>query len=123
MDELTISEHFPATDDGWRLHLSRSISEAHFDPARRPVVIVPGHRMNGFIFGFHPAGTSLVQHLAHAGLEVWVANLRAQGKSRPSSPEAPPPSLRTYAETDLRVAITHALSTTRTKSDRVDLLG
>jgi pimeloyl-ACP methyl ester carboxylesterase len=123
MDELSTSEHFPPSDDGWRLHLTRTIAPQHLDRARRPVVIVPGYGMNGFIFGFHPAGTSLVAHLARAGREVWVANLRGQGKSRPRSPEAPCPSLRRYAETDLRTAVDAVLEGTETSADRADVLG
>src|SRR5690606_2689351 len=54
---------------------------------------------------------------------VWVANLRHQGKSRPVSPEAPCPSLRRYAETDLRAAIATVLAETETRADRVDVVG
>ncbi len=123
MDTLSSSELFPPTDDGWRLHLTRTSAAGRLDRARRPVVIVPGYGMNGFIFGFHPAGTSLVAHLANAGREVWVANLRAQGKSRRRSPEAPSPSLRRYAETDLRAALDAVLDATETDADRVDVIG
>jgi pimeloyl-ACP methyl ester carboxylesterase len=122
VSELSSIELFPPTDDGWCLHLVRTSTSA-LDPRRRPVMIVPGYGMNGFIFGFHPAGTSFVRHLAEAGLEVWVANLRCQGKSKRTSPEAPGPSLRRYAETDLRTAITAALKHTETRADRVDLIG
>lgn len=123
MDEPSTSEHFASTDDGWRLHLVRTSVPSRLDRSRRPVLIVPGYGMNGFIFGFHPAGTSMVLHLASAGLEVWVANLRHQGKSHRSSPEAPSPSLRRYAETDLRAAIGEVLSKTETRADRVDVIG
>lgn len=123
MDEQSTSELFPVTDDGWRLHLTRTSAAGRLDRERRPVVIVPGYGMNGFIFGFHPAGTSLVAHLAGRGHEVWVANLRGQGKSRPRSPESPGPSLRRYAETDLRTAIDAVLKATETRADRVDVLG
>lgn len=118
-----IREQWASTDDGWELHLTRTVLPSRFEPARRPVLIVPGYGMNGFIFGFHPSGTSLVLHLAQAGLEVWVANLRGQGLSRRRSPEAPTPSLRRYAETDLRAAIDAVLRETETRADRVDVLG
>lgn len=121
--EHVASEHWAATDDGWDLHLTRTVVPARFDPARRPVLIVPGYGMNGFIFGYHPSGTSLVLHLARAGHEVWVANLRGQGASRRRSPEAPCPSLRRYAETDLRCALAAVLRETATRADRVDVLG
>ncbi len=123
MDARFTSEHYASTDDGWRLHLTRTAVPERLDRARRPVLIVPGYGMNGFIFGFHPAGTSMVQHLAPAGFEVWVANLRHQGKSRALSPEAPCPSLRRYAETDLRAAIATVLTTTESRVDRVDVIG
>jgi pimeloyl-ACP methyl ester carboxylesterase len=123
MDEPSASQHFAPTDDGWQLDLTRTVLPSRLDRARRPVVIVPGYGMNGFIFGFHPAGTSLVLHLARAGLEVWVANLRGQGESRKRTPQAPDPSLRRYAETDLRAAIMTVLAETETRADRVDVLG
>lgn len=123
MDALSTSEHFPRTADGWRLHLTRTAAPGRLDPARRPVVIVPGYGMNGFIFGFHPRGTSMVRHLAEAGLEVWVANLRGQGASAPLDADAPPPSLRGYAERDLKAAIDAVLERTSTRAERVDVIG
>lgn len=124
MDEaFEASELWAPTDDGWELHLTRTVVPSRFEPARRPVLIVPGYGMNGFIFNFHPAGVSLVLHLASSGLEVWVANLRGQGASRRRSPEAPCPSLRRYAEEDLRAAIDAILTATKTRHDRVDVLG
>lgn len=115
--------HFPQTPDGWRLHLKRTVSPAHFDPGTRPVVIVPGYGMNGFIFGFHPRGTSMERSLAEAGLEVWTANLRGQGDSRPRHRRADPPALRLFAERDLSVAIDWVLEHTRTGASRVDVIG
>jgi pimeloyl-ACP methyl ester carboxylesterase len=44
-------------------------------------------------------------------------------KSERLGPEAPGPSLRRYAETDLRAAVHGALANTETRADRVDLLG
>lgn len=123
MHDLSTSELFPRTEDGWRLHLTNTVSTRHLEPSRRPVVIVPGYGMNGFIFGFHPRGTSLTRHLAESGLEVWVANLRGQGRSAPLSEDAPPPSLRGYAEQDLTTVIRTVLERTSTTADRVDILG
>ncbi|MBZ0121298.1 MAG: alpha/beta hydrolase, partial [Sandaracinaceae bacterium] len=75
------------------------------------------------IFGFHPRGTSLVRWLAEAGREVWVANLRAQGRSRAEGRGAGSPSLRSYAEIDLTAAIDEVLASTLTRQERVDVLG
>ena len=56
--QTKIEEFFAPTDDGWRLHLTRTLSPSCLEPSRRPVIVVPGYGMNGFIFGFHPAGRS-----------------------------------------------------------------
>jgi len=111
------------TADGWCLHLERTWSPAHLDRSLRPVVIVPGYGMNGFIFGFHPRGTSLAKHLAEAGLEVWVANLRRQGASRAIRNPPGLPALRTLAEVDLTCAIDAVLEHTGTDAKEVSVIG
>lgn len=118
-----VSEHWAPTEDGWALQLTRTRVPRLLDRDRRPVLIVPGYGMNGFIFSFHPAGPSLALHLARAGIEVWVVNLRGHGASRSRSPTAPGPSLRRYAEADLAAAIATVLRETETRQDRVDVLG
>lgn len=123
MSSIEVRELEAETSDGWSLHLKRTVSPGALDRARRPLVIVPGYGMNGFIFGFHPRGTSLERHLAEAGLEVWTASLRAQGRSRALDRSAPGPSLRSYAELDLPVLIDAVLARTETSADRVDVLG
>jgi len=120
---LVVEVHHPRTPDGWTLHLKRTFSPEHLDPAGRPVLIVPGYGMNSFIFGFHPRGTSMERCLAEAGLEVWSANLRGQGRSAPTGWRAPPPSLRSYSELDVHATVEHVLCATRTVADRVDLVG
>jgi pimeloyl-ACP methyl ester carboxylesterase len=79
--------------------------------------------MNAFIFGFHPRGTSMERSLCEAGFEVWSVNLRHQGESRPTMPRAPGPSLRMWAEVDLMAATDAVAQRTRSKRDRVDLIG
>jgi len=111
------------TGDGWVLHLERTSSPAHLDRSLRPVVIVPGYGMNGFIFGFHPRGTSLTKHLAEAGLEVWVANLRRQGASRALHKRAGVPALRMLAEVDLTCAVDAVLAHTETGAKQVSVIG
>lgn len=123
-EHLDIVEHYIANQDGWLLHLKQTTSPEHMRAESRPLLIVPGYGMNTFIFGYHPRGTSLERELAEAGFEVWSVNLRHQGPSRPegSSPP-PPPSLRSYAEVDVAAAVDAVLERTRTRADRVDLLG
>lgn len=121
--KLVRDEIWAPAPGGWELHLVRTIDPEALDPSRRPLVIVPGYGMNGFIFGFHPRGTSLEAHLAHAGLEVWTANLRAQGASRATRKGAEGPTMQRYAEDDLGAAIDAILAGTKTRADRVDLLG
>ncbi|MGZ3476859.1 MAG: alpha/beta hydrolase [Polyangiales bacterium] len=111
------------TADGWRLVLERTRSTDHFERSLPPVVIVPGYGMNGFIFGFHPRGMSLTRHLAEAGFEVWCANLRRQGASRPTRESAGAPSLRALAEHDVTTAIDAVLSHTATTASKVSVIG
>lgn len=120
---ITRDELFAEAPGGWELSLVRSLDPERLDPTRRPLVIVPGYGMNGFIFGFHPRGTSLEAHLAGCGIEVWTANLRGQGASRAARPGAEGPTLRRYAEDDLSAAIDAVLAATHTHARRVDVLG
>ncbi len=120
---MIVHDFFAPTRDGWRLHLKRTRRDAGVDRARRPLLIVPGYGMNGFIFGFHPKGTSLESYLADAGLEVWTANLRAQGRSERARRDAPGPSMARYAHEDVLAAIDFVIANTETGHDRVDVLG
>ena len=123
LSDITISEHYAPNGDGWLLHLRRTVSPSRLREGSRPVVIVPGYGMNSFIFGFHPRGTSMERWLAEAGLEVWSANLRRQGDSRPQGSRPTPPSLRAYAETDVPAVVDAVLASSTTGADRVDLIG
>lgn len=120
---MVIDDFFATTRDGWQLHLKRTRRDSGIDPERRPLLIVPGYGMNGFIFGFHPRGTSLESHLAEAGIEVWTANLRATGRSVRARPDAPGPSMARYAHEDVLAAIEHVLAATESRRDRLDVLG
>jgi pimeloyl-ACP methyl ester carboxylesterase len=121
--ELDIEEFHVPNDDGWMLHVRRAVAPGAFDPSLRPVAIVPGYGMNSFIFRFHPRGTSMERVLAEQGLEVWSVNLRAQGESRAVNSTPPPPSLRAYAENDLRAVFNAIAASTRTSHDRIDVVG
>ncbi len=122
-DALSVHEHFVPNDDGWLLHVRQIVDPERLDPARRPVVILPGYGMNSFIFGFHPRGTSMERGLAEQGFEVWSVNMRRQGQSRPSRPTPPPPSLRAFAEVDVTALVDGILARSRTLARRVDLIG
>ena len=123
MDEPLVDTREVVTEDGWRLHLRRTGPAA--GPARgtRPVLIVPGYGMNGFIFGFHPRGTSMERHFAGRGLEVWTVDLRGSGGSRTAHSGAPAPSIAGYAAADVTATVAAVLAATETGADRVDLLG
>jgi pimeloyl-ACP methyl ester carboxylesterase len=120
---LSITEQYLRTHDGWTLELRRTVSRDHFDPARAPLLIVPGYGMNNFIFSYHPRGTSMERCLAEAGFEVWSFNLRAQGGSRPSARRAGPVTLHAYATVDVPAMVAHVLASTRTERDCVTLVG
>ena len=111
------------TPDGWRLDLKRTAEAERPLVGRRPILIIPGYGMNAFIFGFHPRGTSMERCLAEAGFEVWSANLRGQGPSHRIRPDAPGPSIRAYAETDVTAVVRAVRERTRTKASAVDLVG
>jgi len=129
-------EHRIPNGSGWELSLFQTWDEVTLDPSRRPVLIVPGYGMNSFIFSFHPNGLSLEGYLAKSSLEVWRVDLRGQGASRPLLNRIPGKrngrwvtrdpddfKLEDLALTDLRAAIDAVLSRTRTKADRVDVIG
>ena len=115
------SLHHVSNGDGWHLALRR-IRPKTLAPNRRPVVIVPGYGMNSFIFGFHPNGSSLEDYLADQGLEVWAADLRAQGETirRGGSLRF---GLADLALTDLRCALAYVAAATATGQRRSDILG
>lgn len=123
MTNLTVTETFTATDDGWELHLRRTLSPSRFKPDSRPLLIVPGYGMNSFIFSYHPRGTSMERTLAEAGFEVWSMNLRGQGPSRSMRPSPAGPTLYHYATVDVPCAIEHVLQATRTGARDLVLIG
>jgi pimeloyl-ACP methyl ester carboxylesterase len=119
--------HFVDNGAGWRLALRRAPAKlGAVEPPRRPVLIVPGYGMNSFIFGFHPRGLSLVAYLASQGLEVWSADLRAQGRSEFVGSDARAREdygLGDLAVEDVGAAIDHVLAKTETGARAVDLIG
>lgn len=117
------SQQWADNGQGWELSLVRHADPALLDADRRPVVLVPGYGMNTFIFDWHPQGQSMVKTLAEAGFEVWTAELRSQGRSRTLCPDAAAPTLLAYAEEDLPAVVDHVLAHTRTRTDKVTLVG
>lgn len=114
--------HLTPPEHGWRLALKQVWDDERLDPRRRPVVIVPGYGMNSFIFGFHPEGPSLEAYLAGEGFEVWSADLRGQGDSRPDGPRRDA-SLAELALDDLATAIAWVETRTRSEATGVDAIG
>lgn len=121
--DLNVREQYVPTEDGWNLHLKRTLSPLHFDPSTPPLLIVPGYGMNSFIFGYHPKGTSLERCLAEGGYEVWSLNLRSMGQARPSSRRPGDVTLRAYAEIDVPAAIERVGQRTRTNGGGVVAIG
>lgn len=116
----TITVHNGA---GWRLALKRTVCPSAFNADLRPVLIVPGYGMNGFIFGWHPGDRSMERCLAEAGFEVWTGTLRQQGDATPTSVNVEPPSLRAYAEVDVPALISAIVDATGTRHHTVDGIG
>lgn len=116
------STHLVATPDGWLIQLTQAHNE-HLVRSRRPVVILPGYGMNAFIFGYHPAGTSMVACLCDAGFEVWTADLRGQGGSRRARESAPAPTLADYARIDLPAVLDALARRTHTEREEATVVG
>lgn len=114
--------HRPNNGHGWKLDLKQCIDLDHFDPALRPLVIVPGYGMNSFIFGFHPSGPPMEAYLAAQGFEVWSVNLRGQGGSK-SIGGSRKYGFRELALVDLPCIIDTVLAETRTEHTQVDVIG
>jgi pimeloyl-ACP methyl ester carboxylesterase len=119
--DLEIERYWPTTG-GWELDVRRHVRPSRFDSARRPVLLVPGYCMNTTPLGYHPEGPSLIEFLAERGFEVWTSNLRAQGDSR-SIGGPRNVGFREIALGDLPCAIEHVRAHTRTRTDRVDVVG
>ncbi len=117
---MLTTRHFVSNGDGAELAIKRVRREA--ETVGRPVLIVPGYGMNSFIFGFHPEGFSLEESLAHAGLDVFSADLRGQGRSRWTDPSRvrPDHGLADLAVRDLPCVIEYVQ---RETGQNVDLIG
>ena len=121
--DIEIRPYRATTLDGWSLELRRTRSPSRLDRSSLPLLMLPGYGMNNFILGYHPRGTSMESCLAEAGFEVWSVNMRGQGRSRPLSQGAPPPSIQAYVNTDVPAAVEVVQRETSTGSDRCVLVG
>lgn len=122
---MPTQEHQIANGDGWILSLFQTWGD-RLAPGRRPVLIVPGYGMNSFIFSYHPRGASLESYLVDDGFEVWRADLRAQGASRPTEVGGGDPErfgLADLALTDLGAALAAVVERSKTGRDKVDVIG
>lgn len=119
--------HAVRTSDGWSLSLKQTFRPDRLKRSSMPVVIVPGYGMNSFIFGFHPRGRSFEAALVDGGLEVFSADLRAQGDSRPHERVRHDWGLWDLAATDLGTVFDAVLAHTRTdhrgQAGRVCVIG
>jgi pimeloyl-ACP methyl ester carboxylesterase len=120
---VIVDDFHATTSDGWRLHVKRTRRASGVDRSRRPLLIVPGYGMNGFIFGFHPRGTSLEGYLAGQGIEVWTANLRGQGRSERTRKDAPGPTMERYAHEDVKAVLDLVQAHSEAAAERIDVLG
>ena len=119
---MEITLFYPPNQQGWLLELKRTLDPHRVDPSRRPLLIIPGYGMNNFIFGYHPDGLSMEASLAHAGFEVWSANLRGQGGAR-SLGRTKQYGFAELSLVDVPCAIREVLAQTTTRADRVDAIG
>jgi polyhydroxyalkanoate synthase subunit PhaC len=76
---LATERHVVETRDGWRLGLRRLRTSER--PARGPLLFV--HGLGGTGNAFLMPGRSPAQHLAQAGFDCWVVDLRGRPGSQP----------------------------------------
>ncbi len=121
---LTYHREFVDNHAGWQLCLHSFADPERLDSSRRPVVLVPGFAMNSFALRYRPGGASLASFLAGRGFEVWCAELRAQGDSRPTGKvNRGIIGLNDLGVHDLGVAIEAILERTATRGTSVDGVG
>jgi pimeloyl-ACP methyl ester carboxylesterase len=97
------TEHHPVqTRDGWRIGLRRL--RASERPARGPLLLV--HGLGGTGNAFLMPGRSPAEHLAHAGFDCWVVDLRGRpGTEPPAGSRARDWDMEDYLDLDLPAVI------------------
>ena len=116
------SKTYRPRSGGWTLHLQRHRNPDRFDPALRPIVMIPGYAMNAFILGFHPTGRSMLEFLVDQGFEVWRANLRGQGESERHSGRSDY-GFRELSSVDMPAVRDFVLDNTLSERETFDLIG
>ena len=122
MGELSVRLFRVDNGEGWKLALRRHVDPDALDTHRRPVAILPGYGMNGFIFTYHPEGPSMAETFARAGFEFWTVDLRAQGDSLPDG-GASSYRLEDAGLTDLRCVLRFIERHTASTRPLVDVIG
>ncbi len=118
---MEVRRHWP-TAAGWALDVRQYWSPEHFDPSRRPVLIVPGYCMNTTPLLNRPSGLSMIEYLVGRGMEVWTSNLRGQGESRSVGGDLNS-GFRDLALNDLASALKTVRTETQSRRGRIDAIG
>lgn len=120
------ARHTVPTEDGWHLALHR-MPVPEGAPARtRPVILCHGLASNRHSLDL-AAGASLARHLAGAGFDVWMLDLRGHGDSREPPDDRPHARAKArrnfddYVRRDLPAAIEYVR--TRTGAEGVAWVG
>lgn len=113
-----MEEFFASNRNGWNLSLRRMRPKG--ETRGRPALLIPGYGMNSFIFGFHPTGPSLIEHLASRGIDTFTIDLRGMGKSERVG-GAQSYGLAELCIADVGAGIQAVLD--KTGADKVDLIG
>ena len=116
------AQHFVDNGAGWKLAVKQTWDSQHYNPKLRPLLIVPSYGMNAFIFGYHPKGESLEEHLAKAGFEVWSANFRNQGGSIRDCGSVDY-GMADIALGDLAAAVDYVVANNQSENSKCDLIG
>lgn len=114
--------HYVLNGTGWKLALKQTYDPLNYNPALRPLAIIPGYGMNAYILGYHPRDVSMEEYLAEQGFEVWSLNLRNQSPSC-SVGGGIEYTIQEIVREDLATAVDCILEKTRSQCQKVDLIG
>lgn len=114
--------HYVSNGSGWKIALKQTYDQECHDPELKPLAIIPGYGMNAYIFGYHPNGLSMEEHLARHGFEVWSLNLRNQGPSVCTG-GGKEYYIQDIVCGDISAAVDYILENTLSNCSKVDLIG